>query len=341
MTEAELAAVVAREDTDDAVTALRQAGVYDDTRRIEPVGDDELALPVVAAPDRGAVAAVEHVRRVEAVALPTRRRGLDDLLADRGWDEGAIARAPASWAVLGTVVLVDVADLDEEEERAVGEALLELHGGADTVLAREGIDGQRREPSVRVVAGLGDTETVHVEHGVRYGMDLAAVMFSPGNKAERKRMGAVVERDETVFDMFAGIGYFTLPMARAGAHVTATEIRPTALRQLVENARLNDVTEHVSAYRADCRDVTVDGADRVVMGHYEAPDYLATALDALAPGGTVHCHAAVPEAELGRTERRLREAAADAGRTVESVERRRVKSHSEGVAHVVVDAVVD
>jgi len=336
----DLAAVVARADTDEAVTALRQAGVYDDTRRIEPVGDDELALPVVAAPDRATVAALDPVARVEPVDLPTRRRGLDDLLADRGWDEDAIARAPASWAVLGSVVLVDVADLDDDEETAVGEALLELHGGADTVLAREGIDGQRREPSVRVIAGVGDTETVHVEHGVRYGMDLAAVMFSPGNKAERRRMGEVVASDETVFDMFAGIGYFTLPMARAGANVTATEIRPAALRQLVENAQLNDVTDRVSAYRADCREVTVDGADRVVMGHYEAPDYLPTALAALAPGGTVHCHAAVPEAELGRTERRLREAVAEAGRTVERAERRRVKSHSEGVAHVVVDAVV-
>jgi len=336
----DLAAVVAREDADAAVTALRQAGVYDDTRRIEPVGDDELALPVVAAPDRERVAALDPVVRVAAVDLPTRRRGLDDLLADRGWDEAAIARAPASWAVLGTVVLVDVADLDGDEEAAVGEALLELHGGADTVLAREGIDGQRREPSVRVFAGAGATETVHVEHGVRYGMDLAEVMFSPGNKAERRRMGEVVDPGEAVFDMFAGIGYFTLPMARAGAHVTATEIRPAALRQLVENAHLNDVTEHVSAYRADCRDVAVDDADRVVMGHYDAPDYLATALDALAAGGTLHCHAAVPEAELGRTEERLDEAAADAGRIVERAERRRVKSHSEGVAHVVVDAVV-
>jgi tRNA wybutosine-synthesizing protein 2 len=171
-------------------------------------------------------------------------------------------------------------------------------------------------------------------------MDLAEVMFSPGNKAERRRMGEVVAADESVFDMFAGIGYFALPMARAGAHVTATEIRPAALRQLVENAHLNDVTERISAYRADCRDVAVDDADRVVMGHYEAPDYLETALAALRPGGTVHCHAAVPEAELGRTERRIDEAAADAGRSVASAERRRVKSHSEGVAHVVVDAVV-
>ncbi len=333
-----LAAVVDRERTEAAIAALREAGVYDDTRRVEPVDDDRVAMPVVAAPDRERVAAVEGVDRVEPVALPTRRRGLDDILRERGWGADRIARAPSSWAVIGTVVLADFADVPDET--TVGEALLELHGEADTVLAREGIDGRRREPSVRVVAGEGDTETVHLEGGVRYGLDLAEVMFSPGNKAERQHMGQVVAADEHVFDMFAGIGYFALPMAVAGAEVTAAEIRPVAFRHLIENAALNDVTDRIRPYRADCREVAVEGADRVVMGHYEAPDYLDAAIEAVAPGGTVHCHAAVPEAELGRTSDRLRAAAADAGRTVRRTERRHVKSHSEGVDHVVVDAVV-
>ncbi len=335
---ADLAAVVDREETEAAVAALREAGVYDDTRRIEPVDEERVAVPVVAAPDRAAVAAVAGVRRVEAVDLPTRRRGLDDVLRERGWTPDQIATAPSSWAVLGTVVLAEFSGV--HDETAVGEALLELHGEADTVLAREGVDGQRREPSVRVVAGEGDTETVHVEGGVRYGLDLAEVMFSPGNKAERQRMGDVVGPDEHAFDMFAGVGYFALPMAVTGADVTAAEIRPEAFRHLIENAALNDVTDRIHPYRADCRDVAVEGVDRVVMGHYDAPEYLPTALAALAPGGTVHCHAAVPTAERGRAIERVRAAAGDAGRSVERAERRRVKTYSEGVDHVVVDAVV-
>ncbi len=141
-------------------------------------------------------------------------------------------------------------------------------------------------------------------------------MFSPGNKAERARMGDIVAADERVLDMFAGIGYFTLPMARAGAQVTAVERNPTAFRFLVENVMLNDVDERVHPYRADCRDV-VPGfaeearADRIVMGYYEAsapraedsrapPDasheYLDSALDALTPGGVLHMHEATPDA---------------------------------------------
>ena len=168
-------------------------------------------------------------------------------------------------------------------------------------------------------------------------------MFSPGNKAERARMGEAVEPGERVFDMFAGIGYFTLPMARAGAEVTAVEKNPASFRFLVENAMLNDVSERVSAFRADCRDVEVTPrADRVVMGYYDAHEYLDSALAALEPGGVVHMHEATPDDLLwDRPVSRLRDAAADAGREIEVLDRRKVKSHSEGVWHVVVDARVE
>jgi tRNA wybutosine-synthesizing protein 2 len=331
--DSDLAALVPKPDSERAIAALRAEGVYDESRSAAAHDEERVALPVTAEPTGTAVEAV-----VEA-DLPARERGLPDHLRERGWTEAELARAPNSWAVVGSVVLVDVGDAPRPTE--VGEALLSLHGEADTVLAREGIAGERREPSVEIVAGVGETETIHVEHGTKYALDLAEVMFSPGNKAERARMGEVVCEGERVFDMFAGIGYFTLPMARAGAEVTAAEINPTAYRFLVENAVLNGVQSRVEAYRADCRDVEAT-ADRVVMGYYEAHDYLDAALDALVSGGTLHVHEATPESLVPeRPVERLESAAEERGRAVETEGVRRVKGYSEGVAHVVVDARVE
>ncbi|ADJ13658.1 methyltransferase [Halalkalicoccus jeotgali B3] len=334
MSDDPLAAIVPKPDGERTIAALRAEGVYDDTRRVREAGKGALALPVTRRPTDTEVRAV--IRQPDPDA---RAPGLADLLAARDWSDAEIERAPNSWTVIGSVILTRFEGCPREGE--VGEALLELHGGADTVLAREGITGAHREPAVRVVAGAGDTETVHTEHGTEYALDLSKVMFSPGNKRERTRMGEVVEEGERVLDMFAGIGYFTLPMARAGAHVSAIERNPVAFRYLLENAVLNGVEERIDAYRADCRDVEVTGVDRVVMGYYEAHDYLDRALDALRDDGVLHMHEATPEAELPeRPVSRLRNAATSAGRTVEILDRRRVKSHSAGVAHVVVDARV-
>jgi len=377
-----LAAIVSKPHSQTVLAALREDGSYDDSRRIREHDEETVAIPVSDSipPDRQASLGIVAVARQEDP--DPRATELGDLLTERGWTEAELETAPNSWAVIGTVVLVDVPENCHDED-AVGEALLELHRGADTVLAREGIDGQTREPSVRVIAGIGDTETVHAEHGVRYALDLADVMFSPGNEAERARMGALVaaSRDagetlatfdddsdlepvpdsvadldpadgeessavggptEHVFDMFAGAGYFTLPAAIAGAEVTAAEIDPDTFQYLIENAQLNGIGDRVSAYLSDCREVAdVVSADRVIMGHYDADEYLDAAFAAVRDGGVIHFHAVVPEAELWERPRgRIEAAAAEAGRSVTIEDERRVKSYGEGVWHVVVDARV-
>jgi len=341
MSDEPLAAVVEKARTQAAIGSLRAEGVYDDGRSVYECGRETVAVPVTEPPTETAV--LEVIQE----AGERRLRGLADHLRDQGWTEREVDRAPSSWAVVGSVVLVETGDAPRPAE--LGAALLEIHGGADTVLARKGIDGPHREPSVEVIAGKGDTETVHREHGTEYALDLSTVMFSPGNKAERARMGEAVSADEQVLDMFAGIGYFTLPMARAGAAVTAIERNPDAFQFLVENVVRNGVRDSVETYRADCRDVIEQGVaaddefgfDRIVMGHYDAYEYLDDALSALAAGGIVHLHEATPEPlSPDRPIDRLEAAGDRADRTVTVRDTRRVKGYSEGVSHVVVDARV-
>ncbi|MFB6086316.1 MAG: class I SAM-dependent methyltransferase family protein [Halodesulfurarchaeum sp.] len=336
-----LAAVVAKSDVDVTIESLREEGILDDSRRLVEYDDETVAIPVTDPPRE---TRVEDV--IEQVDPEPRVTDLPTLLRERGFSEAELERAPGSWAVIGDVILVRFGDCERRE--AVGEALLELHRGADTVVARGEITGEHREPEIEVVAGEGDTETIHSEHGTRYAMDLSRVMFAPGNKAERARMGELVEAGERVLDMFAGIGYFTLPMARAGAMVTAVEKNPVAFQYLSENARLNGVEDRVSLFLGDCREVVPirvgagDRYDRVVMGYYDAHAFLEPALAAVESGGTLHLHEATPEALLwDRPVDRLERAAVAADRTVRSIDRRRIKSHSEGVAHVVLDAVID
>jgi len=334
-----LSAVVEKSRAQAAIGSLRAEGVYDDTRSVFEAGGETVAVPVTEAPDETTV--IDVIQRAGEPRLQT----LDDHLRERGWTADERARAPGSWAVIGSVILTTLDGVARPEE--VGEALLAMHGQADTVVDRGGIDGEHRNPDVTVVAGEGDTETVHREHGTEYALDLAEVMFSPGNKAERARMGTVVgDEGERVLDMFAGIGYFTLPMARNGASVTAIERNPVAFQYLLENTMRNGVSDRVEPYRADNRDVLkrYDGTrfDRVVMGYYEAHEYLDVALPAVQLGGRLHMHEATPEALVpDRPIDRLNAAAENAGRTATVEDVREIKGYSEGVAHVVVDARIE
>ncbi|SIR52249.1 methyltransferase [Haladaptatus litoreus] len=332
----DLAVLVEKPKAETAIAELTAEGVYDDTRKVREHDGKTVELPVTEEPTGTDVLDV-----IEQVSPEPRLPDLEAHLRAQGWSEDELDLAPKSWAVIGSVILAQFEDCPRKEE--VGEALLDLHGEADTILSRDGISGEHREPETTVVAGSGDTETIHTEHGTKYALDLRKVMFAPGNQQERARMGTIVEPGERVLDMFAGIGYFTLPMARAGAQVTAVERNPTAFQFLLENAVLNGVTENIDAYRVDCREIEMDQpVARVMMGYYDAHEYLDSALAALEPGGIVHMHETTPENRLWeRPVGRLREAAETHGCRVEILDKRRVKSHSEGVWHVVVDARIE
>jgi tRNA wybutosine-synthesizing protein 2 len=224
----------------------------------------------------------------------------------------------------------------------VTEALLNIKG-VRTVALREGtISGRERRPNLRVVAGDPSTETLHRENGCAFKLDVAKVMFSSGNLYERGRLPKLIGEGEVVVDLFAGVGQFSIPIARhAGpGKVYAAELNPVAYGYLCENIRINRVGQVVKPLLGDCMEVAPRGvADRVIMGLLHVTEqYLPLALEVLKDrGGVIHYHESVPsKLRFERPVKRILEAAA--GREVEILNKRIVKRYAPGVDHVVVDA---
>lgn len=248
---------------------------------------------------------------------------------------------PRGWAILGDVITVKIHPGLDPYQHRIGAALLSIYPRCKSVLRDFGIEGQLREPRRRIIAGSG-TETVHIENGVKFKLDARRVMFSPGNMHERIRMSRL-GHDDLVVDMFAGIGYFTLPMAvhSRPRKIIAIELNPVAYGYLQENIRLNHVEDVVEPRLGDCTDKTPQGiADRVVMGFVGTTDrYLQTGIRALRPGGVLHYHQTVPSwlyPDLLVND--ISRAAKDLGRQAEILRCVRVKKYSPGVLHAVVDA---
>jgi tRNA wybutosine-synthesizing protein 2 len=251
-------------------------------------------------------------------------------------------RLPRRWERLGDVLVFKGLPGRGAVRDRVAATYAAVLKAKTVVLDVGGIRGPWRTPDVERVWGDG-TETVHAENGVRYALDVARVMFASGNMAERRRMAEAVEPGEVVADLFAGIGYFALPMAVHGRprRVVACEVNPLAFRYLEQNVRLNRAFA-VEPRLGDCRDTApVAEADRVVMGYLDAHAYLDVALRALGAEGVVHYHETCPRALWPeRPVRRLERAARAAGRTLSVLGMRVVKSYAPGVSHVVVDGAV-
>lgn len=161
------------------------------------------------------------------------------------------------------------------------------------VIWREALDDITRTPRTEVVWGeCGQTR--HRESGYVYILDPSKVMFSQGNRNEKSRIAQQIREGngiERVADMFAGVGYFTIPMAGAGASVHAMEINPVACRYLEQNAVENRFVNRITVSEGDCRDLLDGFYDRIVMGHFDAIDLLPDALCHVRPGSIIHLHA--------------------------------------------------
>lgn len=203
------------------------------------------------------------------------------------------------------------------------------------VLWIESLQGATRTPRTEVL--WGDTgEVQHHENGYTYFLDPGKVMFAQGNRSEKMRIAQLVHRSEAperVADMFAGIGYFTIPMAGSGASVHAIEINPVAFGYLNRNIHENDLADRVDSSLGDCRDLLTGTYDRIVMGHFDAIIMLPSALMHVHEGSIIHLHS------IGTREDQIKKVVEGAGFSA-SIHVHKVKKYRPHEWHVVQDVTI-
>ncbi|KRZ83646.1 tRNA wybutosine-synthesizing protein 2 -like protein [Trichinella sp. T8] len=151
-----------------------------------------------------------------------------------------------------------------------------------------------RSPRVTLILGE-HSRVLQIENHIKYGYDVRKCMFSKGNVSERMRMASLNCAGEIVADLFAGIGYFTLPLlvhAKA-SFVLAVELNPDAFYELNENLKINSVSDRCKTLLGDCRLICPSFfANRVILGILPSSmNYWYTACQALQPsGGILHVH---------------------------------------------------
>ena len=255
------------------------------------------------------------------------RKSLAQVLEDR-LPPHLLASLPRALDIVGDIAIIEIPPELKAHERLIGEAILTVHNNVRTVLAKAGaVSGTYRLREFEVIAGENKTATIHKEYGCKYHVDIAKAYFSPRLSQEHNRVAALVQKGETVVDLFAGVGPFSVLIAKnnAEAKVYAVDMNPDAIKLLERNIRLNRVENRVIPVQGDARRVVetrlLGVADRVLMNLPEkAIEFVDTACKAIKPaGGTVHYYAFIrlPDS-LENMQLRFSEAVEKAGRKVDA-----------------------
>ena len=224
------------------------------------------------------------------------KRRLKDILSDF-IPERNLAYIYNSYDIVGDIAILRLTEESRKYSKIIAEAILNVHKNVKTVLAQTSpVSGDFRLRKLEYVAGENKTVTVHRESGCQFSIDVAKCYFSPRLFFERMRIAKLVRNEEVVVNMFAGVGCFSIIIAKYSnaKKVYSIDVNPAAYHLMQENIRINSVFERVVPILGDAKDIIQTklnrSADRVLMPLPEkALEYLPYAILALRnTGGWVH-----------------------------------------------------
>ena len=238
-----------------------------------------------------------------------------------------LVSVPQAFDIIGDIVVIDIPSQLKPYQNIIGEAILQTQKNVTTVLSKASdISGIFRVRDYDYIAGEHKTQTIHREFGCKYHVDIAKAYFSPRLSHEHERVAAQVQDGETVADLFAGVGPFSVLISKRNptVKVFAVDLNPDAVELLKANVRDNGVEDNVFPVLADAREIAQTKlkatADRVIMNLPEnAIDFVDAACNAIKPeGGVVHFYGFVRAPDsIENFKQRFSELIEKSGRKVE------------------------
>lgn len=212
----------------------------------------------------------------------------------------------SSFDIIGDIGIIEAKT--KKEERFLVKKIRSTHPRIKAILKKESESrGIHRVKKYRIVykdtvkvkaSGLATSETIHVQHGCRFKLDIKKTFFNPRNTTIQQSIASQVSAGEEVLVMFAGTAPIPVFIAKKGKakHITGVEINPTAVAYARENLRLNKVKnvtmiqENVRTYLPKKR------FDRIIMPlSLRAYKFLPEAFHLVKKGGTIHIWARGPK----------------------------------------------
>jgi len=198
-----------------------------------------------------------------------------------------------SYDIVGNIAILRLTEISRKRGRIIAEAIMRVHKNVKTVLAQtSSIHGDFRLRKLEYISGENKTATIHKESGCIFFVDVEKCYFSPRLFYERMRIAKRVGNGEVVVNMFAGVGCFSVVVAKhsSAEKVHSIDVNPVAVQCMRENVRLNRVYGKVVPILGDAKEVIEERlrqvADRVLMPLPEkAFEYLPYALLALKKAG--------------------------------------------------------
>lgn len=163
--------------------------------------------------------------------------------------------ALTSFSRIGHILHVNLRDHLLPYKTLIGEVLRDKVPNCRSVVNKvQTIDNTYRNFQLELICGEADYKVEVKENGVVFEFDFSTVYWNPRLATEHERIIKLLEPGDVFYDVFAGVGPFSIPAGKKKCTVLANDLNPESHKWLQHNAKRNKVLNVVQTLNKDGRE---------------------------------------------------------------------------------------
>lgn len=164
----------------------------------------------------------------------------------------------SSFSQVGHIIHLNLREHLLEYRSLIGQVLVDKIKTCHTVVNKSNIiDNTYRNFSMEVIAGEEDFLVTVKENNCQFQFDFSKVYWNPRLGKEHERILSYLKPKDVLFDVFCGVGPFSVPAGRRKCIVFANDLNPDSYKWLNHNTAKNKV-KNLQAFNKDGKDFIRD-----------------------------------------------------------------------------------
>lgn len=176
-----------------------------------------------------------------------------------------------SYSRIGHIVHLNLRDHLMAYKDLIGAVLLDKVAGCKTVVNKAAsIDNTYRNFQLDLLCGEAQYQVETKENGVFFDFDFSKVYWNPRLSTEHERIVQMLEPNDVLYDVFAGVGPFAVPAAKKKCWVLANDLNPASYKWLQHNLKRNKCSNQAQTSNKDGRDFILNDIHNDLLKRFQA-----------------------------------------------------------------------
>lgn len=163
--------------------------------------------------------------------------------------------AMTSFSRIGHILHLNLKDHLLPYKTVIGQILMDKVVGTKAVINKaQTIENTYRNFQIELLCGVPDYQVQVKENGIAFEFDFSTVYWNPRLSSEHERLVKMLQSNDIFYDVFAGVGPFSVPAGKKKIQVLANDLNPESHKWLAHNVKKNKVSNNVHVFMKDGRE---------------------------------------------------------------------------------------